>query len=112
MSCNYPWLVLIDAHTDLVLGHVSFVSGISFFSRHLVSVGLDGQILFWDVQQPDVFDKIEEVEPKCGFKLGPSNQCEALPASVTGIRSSEILLILRGQKSKVTVAHYSSAFHL
>eukprot|EP00731_Ephydatia_muelleri_P016748 Em0009g1172a len=91
-------------HTHILKGHVSFVSGISFFSRHLVSVGLDGQILFWDVQQPDVFDKIEEVEPKCGFKLGPSNQCEALPASVTGIRSSEILLILRGQKSKTRVA--------
>lgn len=88
------------------------MSGISFFSHHLVSVGLDGQILFWDVLQPDISDKIEQVEPKCGFKLGPSSQCEVLPASITGIGPSEILLILRGQKSKVTLAHYSSTCNL
>lgn len=90
------------------------MSGIHFFSHLLASVGLDGQILFWDVQQLHAFDKreIEEVEPKCGFKLGPSNQCDVLPSSIIGIGPSEVFLILQGQKSRATVAHYSSTFHL
>lgn len=101
-------------HTHSLKGHLSFVKGVSFLPHHLVSVGMDGQILFWDIQQPDVFDKlyIEEVEPKCGFKLGPSNQCEVLPSSIIGTGPSEILLVLLGQKSKATVAHYSSTFRL
>ena len=105
VSCNL--------HCDL-LGHVSFVSGISFFSHHLVSVGLDGQVLFWDIQQAHEQDKmyIEEVEPLCGFKLGASSQYDVLPTSIIGVGPSEILLLLQEQKSRVTVVHYSSTFRL
>ena len=98
-------------------GHQSFLAGLSFIEAsitQLVSVGWDGQLLFWQ----DIFaasmpsDRqglpYVEGEPQAGFKLGPSATVDFLPLAVYTLLDCGVLVTLRDKARGVTVVSYTT----
>lgn len=97
-------------------GHQSFVADTAVLSPSLlVSVGWDGQMLFWqemDDGSKTSRGKLElpyiDSEPLAGFKLGPSVTVDFLPVSIRSLFGSAFLMVFVGRKGTVTVAAYST----
>ena len=101
------------------VGHQSFLAGLCFTGSgatppQLVSVGWDGQILFW---QDIIFDvpndkeslPYTEGEPQAGFKLGPSAAVEFVPLAVHTLSGYGVVVTLRDKAGGVTVVSYTTS---
>lgn len=106
-------------------GHRSFVADAKFAVPRagcymLVSLGWDGQLLFWKhllsqhfppLQRSksvrgDKLDVVEMVEPAGGFKLGPSSVIEFLPLSLCTLMGRGLAIAMRNKLGGTAVACY------
>jgi hypothetical protein len=107
-------------HTNLLLGHASFVADMMFVHGYfLVSMGWDGQLLFWKLsplpspdqprsqrprarpEQPDLLD------PVGGYKLGPSLVVEFLPILLRSMMGCGLVVAMANKLGGVTLAGYT-----
>ena len=101
-------------------GHTSFVADLMFGHDYfLVSVGWDGQLLFWRLhplpapdkgrphrlkarpEQPDLLD------PVGGYKLGPSLAVEFLPVLLRSMMGCGLVIAMANKLGGVTLAGYA-----
>ncbi len=106
----------------LSTGHQSFVSDLVFLPTGvppvLVSLGWDGQLLFWQGNtasshvsahtklRRDASLPYVDTEPLGGYKIGPSSRVEFIPLAVyRGLGGGLLVMVIDGQGA-VTVINY------
>ena len=94
-------------------GHCSFVSSLLILgSTTLLSLGWDGNMLFWQGIEPirltnrEVFP-IEDSLPQSGFKLGPSTKTEYLPLSVCAVGGFGVIVLFTNRTRDIDVVYYT-----
>ncbi len=115
-----PWFLLVYT------GHLSFISDLMFLSSGssaiLLSLGWDGQVLFWQggaacshsPHTPVAHTKgrrdgglpYVDREPLGGFKMGPSASAQFIPLSVCGVLGSGVLVMSIDRQGGVSVINY------
>ena len=88
--------------------------------RFLVSLGWDGQLLFWRHLTQQILNhgrqhsrmersriKPELVEPVGGYKVGPSPVVEFLPTMLLSLKGGGLLVTMANKMGGVSVAGYA-----
>lgn len=97
--------------TPTVPGHHSFVTDVQCIAKDLlVSVGWDGQVLYWCPvpYSQHCADLPVDSDPLGGFKIGPSATVEFLPLSLQALSADNVLVVISNRLGGVTVLQYSA----